>query len=481
MSLTIEQVRALAPDEASFKAGRGLANPRQWPLLGQAPDEALWGECQGSGAKPYQTQVDLRDSQQVARCTCPSRKLPCKHALALLVLWAQQGATLPTAAPPTWVSEWLAARSERSEKKKAKAEERAVDSVEQLERLAEREAKRLTQARDACAMLERWLEDGIDRGLVSVRDDAAEVLNMAARMVDAQLPGLAMRLRELHQSLLSGTHWVDAALARMGLLALACSALRRREALSPALRAELDSALGWTVDREQLLVRGDVLEDDWTVLGVRQVETERLTERRVWLYGAQQQRYAYLLDFRFGQSPFASAYAVDQAFRGALHRYPGQGGLRVAQLQAPDGPAQAQKPGFALARSLELLAELGARTPWQWWQPLWLGQAHLHQRDGGWGLVCEGHWIALQIADEQALVLYAMSAGQVAGPLRRALGRAGGAAGRAHRRRSLEHPRWLSSRVDCDAWPQSGRRTASASGRRWPNHGRHWARSGPKG
>src|SRR5689334_15050295 len=58
MSLSTEAVLALAPDDASAKAAKGLVAPAKWPTLAFS-DEAVWGECQGSGSKPYQTQVDL--------------------------------------------------------------------------------------------------------------------------------------------------------------------------------------------------------------------------------------------------------------------------------------------------------------------------------------------------------------------------------------------------------------------------------------
>lgn len=56
--LTADAVVALSPDDASTKAARGLVAPAKWPMLG-ASDAAVWGECQGSGSKPYQTQVDV--------------------------------------------------------------------------------------------------------------------------------------------------------------------------------------------------------------------------------------------------------------------------------------------------------------------------------------------------------------------------------------------------------------------------------------
>ena len=57
-----------------------------WPLTGAEAGDGVWGECQGSAAAPYRTAVDL--SGPAYRCSCPSRKFPCKHALALLLLWS---------------------------------------------------------------------------------------------------------------------------------------------------------------------------------------------------------------------------------------------------------------------------------------------------------------------------------------------------------------------------------------------------------
>src|SRR5687768_6563262 len=100
MSLTLEAVLALAPDGASAQAARGLAAPAKWPLLG-ANAAAAWGECQGSGSKPYRTQVDL--SGPAFRCSCPSRKFPCKHGLALLMMRAQAPDLFTTSDAPAWV------------------------------------------------------------------------------------------------------------------------------------------------------------------------------------------------------------------------------------------------------------------------------------------------------------------------------------------------------------------------------------------
>src|SRR5437763_12134765 len=116
---TSDRIIALAPDPSSAKAGRDLANPRKWVTLG-LNESAIWGECQGSGSKPYQTQIDLREP--AFKCSCPSRKFPCKHALALFLLTDSQPGAFKKNNVPQWVQEWLASRAQRAEKKSKKEE-----------------------------------------------------------------------------------------------------------------------------------------------------------------------------------------------------------------------------------------------------------------------------------------------------------------------------------------------------------------------
>ena len=84
MSLTRERIEGLAPDQASLAAALKLVKPAGWPVLAASTGaDVLWGECQGSGATPYRV-VTTADGGGY-KCTCPSRKFPCKHVLA--VLW----------------------------------------------------------------------------------------------------------------------------------------------------------------------------------------------------------------------------------------------------------------------------------------------------------------------------------------------------------------------------------------------------------
>ena len=101
LNLTEEQIIQLAPDAASVKAGKGLATRAKWVLL-EHSDRAIWGHCQGSGKTPYQTVIDTKNV--AFKCSCPSRKFPCKHGLGLLFLYAAQAEQFKEADEPEWVT-----------------------------------------------------------------------------------------------------------------------------------------------------------------------------------------------------------------------------------------------------------------------------------------------------------------------------------------------------------------------------------------
>lgn len=145
---TVEQVLALAPDDASRKAGSKLGSAGPWSGGGCDGSGAVWGQCKGSGSKPYVTVIDI--TGPAYKCSCPSRKFPCKHALGLLLVWASGESALPAGEVPDWAGEWLADRRRRSVEQ---AEKRAgTDGApsagpadpEAARRRAERRAERIT-------------------------------------------------------------------------------------------------------------------------------------------------------------------------------------------------------------------------------------------------------------------------------------------------------------------------------------------------
>ncbi len=400
MSLTMEGVLALAPDESSAKAARGLTSPAKWPLLG-ASEAALWGECQGSGSKPYQTQVDL--SGPAFKCSCPSRKFPCKHGLALLLMRVQTAASFTASEAPAWVTDWLASRHERAEKKEERdrdatrrAEERAAQrasgqgegqgsgkgegDIAADDPSLKREAQRWQRIEAAAQELQRWLGDQVARGFGALDDGALQGWRtMAARMVDAQAPGLGQRVLAAADVWRQGADWPERMISRLGLLQLATEALARREQLPLPVQADLRTLCGWPLDQADVLASGEQVEDRWAVLAAFTEEREgRLMERRVWLQGERTGRRAWLLDHAHGGKGFNGLWVPGSGVAATLSFFPCASPLRaLVQQRQDDADVLSLQPMGQMPQQLALPRE-GA-------SPHGADQApEVHPWDGEW-------------------------------------------------------------------------------------------------
>ncbi len=311
--LTVEQIIALAPDAQVAGAARKLARPAKWQNLGR-DDRACWGEYQGSGRTPYKVAVDLNGP--AFKCNCPSRKRPCKHAVGLLLLTQTAPRALQESAPPDWVRRWLVGRS--TQKRQGHAETVADPKAQ-----ARRAAQRLNRVRQGVQALSLWLEDLLRRGLGSLQNESPSFWEtQAARLVDAQAPGLARRVREMAVIPASGDGWQDRLLRQLARLHLLLEAVRRLDDLPLALQEEVRSQVGWTRDQKSLR-RQPGKHDCWLVLGRLVTEENRLRVRRTWLWGMGSRQAALILDFASPGRPFESNLIPGTGLDAELVFWPG--------------------------------------------------------------------------------------------------------------------------------------------------------------
>jgi hypothetical protein len=357
---TPQQVLALAPDASSAKAGQGLGTPRPWSGLGQ-DERALWGLCQGSGKKPYQTQVDL--PEPAFKCSCPSRKFPCKHALGLLLVWTSTDA-VPTAERPEWVEEWLASREERAERAAVRVERAAKppDPQAQAKRAAQREAR----VAGGVDELRRWLADLVRRGFADAQRESWRFWEEpAARMVDAQAGGLASRIRRMSGAAHAGDAWAERLLEDAALTHLLLEAHERLDTLPQETQADVRQLIGWTVTTEEVLA-GEPVRDDWAVVGQVTVDDERLRTQRTWLRGVHNERDALILSFAAPGQMLDPGVMFGTVVDASLAFYPGAAPLRAVVAERHGEPRQLERfPGHDSAdAAFASRAESLARNPW---------------------------------------------------------------------------------------------------------------------
>ncbi|EPH42423.1 SWIM zinc finger family protein [Streptomyces aurantiacus] len=400
---TADQVLALAPDASSQKAGSKLGIAGPWSRAGSSGEGAVWGLCKGSGSKPYQTVIDIADVAGPAyKCSCPSRKFPCKHALGLLLLWSGEEdgrAAVPDGeAPPDWAREWLDARRDKAETKRnaPAAGPAASTGPDAARKRAERRAERVTAG---ATELERRLSDLL-RGGMAAAEQAGYGLweETAARMVDAQAPGLAARVRELGAVPGSGPGWPARLLEECALLHLLTSGWLRRDELPDALAATVRSRTGLPAPAQ-----GRPLRDTWQVLAQYDTADSKLTTRRIWVHGENSGHTALLLSYgAAGRAP-ALALPVGLSLDAELVPYaadPASRQLRAdlgEQFTAPS-PATGHPPGIPPADAAVRYGEALRDDPWLESWPVTLGEVvPVPDGDTGWQLAHPGSGLALPI------------------------------------------------------------------------------------
>ncbi|MFD5334766.1 SWIM zinc finger family protein [Streptomyces hawaiiensis] len=360
---TADQVLALAPDAASRKAGSKLGAAGPWSEAGCADEGTVWGLCKGSGSKPYQTVVDIADTAGPAyKCSCPSRKFPCKHALGLLLLWAADEAAVPPGQVPPWAAQWTAGRRGRAEEKKAGDGSGAPSGSadpQAARRRAERRAERVTAG---AVELEQRLVDLLRGGLATAEQAGYGLWEeTAARMVDAQAQGLAGRVRELGAIPATGPGWPVRLLEECALLHLLGRGWLRRERLPDGLAATVRSRMGLAASAD-----GPPLRDHWLVLAQYDTADPRLTTRRIWLHGAASHRTVLLLSYgAAGRAP-ELALPVGLSLEAEVSAYPGAGQPRVAlgERFAPPAPAAIRPPGMTTSRAAARYGDALREDPW---------------------------------------------------------------------------------------------------------------------
>ena len=435
--VSLEKIEALAPDQSSLVAARKLVKPGGW--TGVSSDDAglIWGECQGSGASPYRVVVSEADAGY--KCTCPSRKFPCKHSLALMWMRAEGKIRFQPATAPEWVQDWLRRRrpasgasadSDNNDTSQPKSVAQATSS--QAEEVDPKAEARAAAARDRARReredailaglddLQTWLIDQVDAGLAGFATHAVKSCRaIAQRLVDAKAAGLASRLDTLPNRIYSLPEHLRpvAAVEQLGQLHLLAEAYRRQETLVPELRADVRREVGWTQSRESLLSEEGALtvSGNWRVIGtVSEVQPDKLRRLETWLWREEISdgpRVAVLLDF----VPVASgqtrvAYRTGERMTATLVFYQSTRPLRALIKEMSSAAVECttniDTPEDDLANSYADYEEALATIPWLSIWPMRFARARI-RRNGESLFLCSAD------NDRAALPLIASHAGSV--------------------------------------------------------------------
>ncbi|HEY8602539.1 MAG TPA: SWIM zinc finger family protein [Thermomicrobiales bacterium] len=405
MELTAEHVLTLAPDAGVAASGKKLANAHGWHGLGQ-DSEAIWGEFQGSA----RYQVRAARSDLTVRCSCPSRKFPCKHGVGLLLLAATNPSALPAATAPEWVTSWLTRRAAGAEQREAKAATQQqsapldTGTTTREARPSKTADRRLARVHVGIDALDLWLDDLIRNGLAQVATQPISFWEeQAARLTDAQAPGLAGRLRRMAALPNASPDWPARLLAELGRVALLTHAFRRVDELDPPLREDLRGAIGWALTQQEVLSRGERVDDNWAILGQRVSTEDRLRTQCTWLLGTTTGRFGMILQFAHGSRAFEQQFALGTTISATLAYWPSAWPLRaiIAEQTGEPTPLRAAIAGHrSLAALLDHVADATARQPWLDRFPAVVKEVSFVAPSGGPWLVRDNHGATLPLSGD---------------------------------------------------------------------------------
>ena len=352
-----------------------------------------------------------------SRCTCPSRRHPCKHVLALLLLWCNGDVAETTA--PAGVVAWLGSRqvsdttSDSSSSETSPTSETStsdevptradtpssgVESEVGVDRgehergvvsdtpgglsdtLRDRDTSRdrvdemhdRDRARDervermyaGLTELDRWLDDRMRTGLADpALAKYATWDELAARLVDAQAGSLANRIRRLAGLVGASPDWHSDVLAELGLLHLLAQAGRRLGSLPGPLADAVATTVGWQVRQADVLA-GVPDTDTWVVAGRSDTREDRIEVRRYWLRGVTSGRWALLLSFAAYRQSLDTTLAVGTAISADLHRYPGPALRSLIGARHGDPAEPSRPPAVDIVSACGEIGMLLAAEPW---------------------------------------------------------------------------------------------------------------------
>jgi hypothetical protein len=374
----VEQVLAFAPDAATAAVAQALVVPTRWAGCG-CDQQALWGRCIGTGGEPYECVVD--HVRAAAHCSCPSRKRPCKHVIALMLLWVRgQVPSATRAAPVVARLAALPAPSasvppQQSADATPGAASDAASASEARGAAPEGEPAQPSSRHDrheraarmaaGLAELDRWLDDRMRTGL---GDPAIAQYStwdeLAARLVDAQVGGMANRVRRLAGSVGAQPQWHEHVLAEMGVLHLLAQSGARLGDLPPDLADSVAAAIGWQVRQAEVL-EGVPVTDRWAVMGRSDTREDRIEVRRVWLRGTNTGRWAMVLSFAAYGQALDTSLEVGSVVHADVYPYPGVLGLRslVGRRYADAEPCPQVAP-LGVSEACAAVGTAVAAEPW---------------------------------------------------------------------------------------------------------------------
>lgn len=378
----------------------------QWGKLGSY-DAYIWGEAKSIDRVKYRAIIyypgQRTDEDAITGCSC---QFPdCRHLEALSVAYRTEPDSFTQAQKlPDFVREWSKnLPDDVGEGDFVIVNERTRKEIlhSELQKQA-RQRQRQETMQKQLQNLSRWLQTMLRDGLSTAHfQDYLIWQDQATQAANAHMKGVSRILRRIayvckHQPM----GWVDDVRHDVSYLQLLIDAFTQFDQLSEAQQGDLRQVVGWNFKHDNIPDQYYVT-DVWQPLSVEDLPQtyDKVTGRRVWLYGLQTERNAVLVEFAYKRAYFEPYGEDGNVFKACLMYYPSAYPLRavvkdhmltLGKERTYQGYANLAAFETAYRQSLSL-------NPWLDAFPVLLNNVQLAYLEGRWYLV----------DDEQRMLLLA--------------------------------------------------------------------------
>ncbi len=316
MEWTNEQIMAMAPDTATANRGKSLSSPTKW-LEFYKGENVLWGKCKGSGKNPYLAAIDLNGP--AFKCSCPSRKFPCKHGLGLMMIYVENASSFsPSEQIPESISTWLNKRKQKN----TPENKSSAPSPEKEAAKANRFEKRKKLMASGIDDLQNWILDMIRTGLASISADHQLWESMAMRMVDAKMSGIARRIREIALLFRQNPDAYEEVLFALSDLYLITKSFYKIDDLNENLQRDIYAYLGVNTPSSEVL-QSIPIQDEYWVLSIEESKNiDNALMRKTWLRGIHKNRFALIVEYDYTNAGFSFHWQLGRIYQADMYFFP---------------------------------------------------------------------------------------------------------------------------------------------------------------
>ncbi len=262
------------------------------------------------------------------------------------------------------------------------------------------------------ARFKTWLDEWVQQGISVLQHDPAKLDEIATRMVDMGLQGLARKLRLIPERMLHHGDWMDFTVRQIGEFYVLIKLIQVVDSLNTAEKEDVLTYCGIPFGKADFETEV-FYSDNWLYLGTRIEKEEKLLIRRNWFYGVQCQRSFVFIEYQFNRFSQVKFFKTDSVYKSSVQFYPSAWPTRIKDIQTDSifNQAELQLKAADMDQVMLEYSRIISLNPFIRQTCLLINQMQLNQWNNKWyviGLSGRAYPISNEFHEMPRIVSYAV-------------------------------------------------------------------------